>query len=163
MCGERGRKLRSWGEWVPVSLRPWFPNPSISGQLTTGHLPMSWKFQPACVYYYSIIIIELSPLWLNFPVSSDNKESVCQCRRCWFDPWVRNIQEKWIATHSSILAWIIPWTEDPGGLQSMGSQRVGHDWVTNNFNSTISLPGTERESPLQMEVSFVNTNSPYKR
>ena len=31
------------------------------------------------------------------------------------------------ATHSSILAWEIPWTEEPGGLQSMGSQRVGHD------------------------------------
>ena len=32
--------------------------------------------------------------------------------------------------HSSILAWEIPWTEEPGGLQSMGSQRVGHDLVT---------------------------------
>ena len=38
--------------------------------------------------------------------------------------------EKEIATHSSILAWRIPWTEKPSGLQSMGSQRVGHDWVT---------------------------------
>ena len=35
--------------------------------------------------------------------------------------------EKEVATHSSILAWRIPWTEEPGGLQSMGSQRVGHD------------------------------------
>ena len=35
--------------------------------------------------------------------------------------------EKEIATHSSILAWEIPWTEEPGGLQSMGLQRVGHD------------------------------------
>ena len=35
--------------------------------------------------------------------------------------------EKEMATHSSILAWKIPWTEDPGRLQSMGSQRVGHD------------------------------------
>ena len=35
--------------------------------------------------------------------------------------------EKGMATHSSILAWRIPWTEEPGGLQSMGSQRVGHD------------------------------------
>ena len=34
------------------------------------------------------------------------------------------------ATHSSILAWKIPWTEEPDRLQSMGSQRVGHDWVT---------------------------------
>ena len=35
--------------------------------------------------------------------------------------------EQGMATHSSILAWRIPWTEEPGGLQSMGSQRVGHD------------------------------------
>ena len=35
--------------------------------------------------------------------------------------------EKKVATHSSTLAWKIPWTEEPGGLQSMGSQKVGHD------------------------------------
>ena len=40
----------------------------------------------------------------------------------WEDP-----PEKEIATHSSILAWTIPWTEEPGGLPSMGSHRVGHD------------------------------------
>jgi len=34
-----------------------------------------------------------------------------------------------MVTHSSILAWRIPWTEEPGGLQSMGMQRVGYDWV----------------------------------
>ena len=36
-----------------------------------------------------------------------------------------------MATHSNILAWKIPWTEDPGGLQSMGLQRIGHNWTTN--------------------------------
>ena len=41
--------------------------------------------------------------------------------------------EKGMAIHSSILAWRIPWTEEPSGLQSMGSQRVGHDWSTNTF------------------------------
>ena len=48
------------------------------------------------------------------------------------ETWVRSLScenplEKRMATHSSILAWRIPWTEEPGGLQSMGSQRVGHD------------------------------------
>ena len=38
-----------------------------------------------------------------------------------------------MATHSSILAWSISWIEEPGGLQSMGSQRVGHDWATNSY------------------------------
>ena len=39
----------------------------------------------------------------------------------------KGLLEKEMATHSSILAWKIPWTEEPGRLQSMGSQRVGHD------------------------------------
>ena len=39
--------------------------------------------------------------------------------------------EKEMATHSSILAWRIPWTEEPGGLQSTGSQRIRHDWASN--------------------------------
>ena len=38
-----------------------------------------------------------------------------------------------MATHSRILAWRIPWTEEPGGSQSMGSQRVRHDWATNKM------------------------------
>ena len=48
------------------------------------------------------------------------------------ETWVRSLDQedplvKGMATHASILAWEIPWTEEPGGLQSMGSQRVGHD------------------------------------
>ena len=41
-----------------------------------------------------------------------------------------------MATHSSILAWRIPWTEEPGGLQSVGSQKVGHNWLTNTHTHT---------------------------
>ena len=44
-----------------------------------------------------------------------------------------------MATHSSILAWRIPWTEEPGGLPSTGSQRVGHDWVTSLSLFTFSI------------------------
>ena len=47
--------------------------------------------------------------------------------------------EKWMAAHSSILAWKYPWTEEPGGLQSMGSQRVRHDWATNTHIHTIHI------------------------
>ena len=48
------------------------------------------------------------------------------------DTWVQSLGwedplEEDMATHSSILAWRIPWTEEPGGLQSMGTHRVGHD------------------------------------
>ena len=42
--------------------------------------------------------------------------------------------EKEMATHSSVLVWEIPWTEKPGGLQSMGCERAGHDLVTKQQN-----------------------------
>ena len=47
----------------------------------------------------------------------------------------RSLEEEEIATHSSILAWETPWTEEPGGLESMGSQRVEHDLVTENAHT----------------------------
>ena len=53
----------------------------------------------------------------------------------WEDPL-----EKEMAAHSSILAWKIPWMEEPGRLLSVGSQRVGHDWVT-SFHFTSPIPG----------------------
>ena len=57
------------------------------------------------------------------------------------ETWVRSLSQedpldKEMATHSSILAWRIPWTEEPGRLQSMGWQRVGHDWATNTHTHT---------------------------
>ena len=49
-------------------------------------------------------------------------------QKTWFpSPGQEDPLEKGMATHSNILAWRIPWTEEPGGLQSMGSQNVGHD------------------------------------
>ena len=58
-----------------------------------------------------------------------------KCLSAMQETWVRSLGwedplEKEMAAHSSILAWRIPWMEEPGGLQSMGSQRVGHDWAT---------------------------------
>ena len=56
------------------------------------------------------------------------EEFACQRRRCRLDFCVWKIPlEEEIATHSCILAWKIPWTEEHGGLQSMGSQRAGYD------------------------------------
>ena len=63
----------------------------------------------------------------GFAGGSGGKESAC--RRPGFDsvPGPERALEKGMATYSSILAWRIPWTEEPGGLQSSGLQRVGHD------------------------------------
>ena len=68
------------------------------------------------------------PRWLS------GKESACQCRRCWrcgFNPWVRKMPEEEMAvTHSSVLAWKMPWKEEPARLKSLGSQRVRHGLAT---------------------------------
>ena len=57
--------------------------------------------------------------------------------------------EKEMATHSSILAWRIPWTEKPGGLQSMGSQRVGYNQVTNTPTSLSTFSNTHQTQEVQ--------------
>ena len=59
----------------------------------------------------------------------------------WEDPL-----EKGMATHSSVLAWRNPWTEEPGGLQSVGSQRVEHHWATKY--STAQFQETRKEIQL---------------
>ena len=67
---------------------------------------------------------------MGFPGGSDGKESARQETWVQFLGWEDPLEEG-MATHSSILAWRIPWTEEPGGLQFMGLQRVRHDLVTN--------------------------------
>ena len=64
--------------------------------------------------------------WLSGKESTALQET--QETRVWSLGWEDLLEE--MATHSSTLAWRIPWTEEPGGLQSMGSLRVRHDWTT---------------------------------
>ena len=66
----------------------------------------------------------------------------------WLDQEKFPYLEKAMAPHSSTLAWKIPWAEEPGGLQSMGSLRVGHDWVT-SFQFSLSCIGEGNGNPLQ--------------
>ena len=68
------------------------------------------------------------------------------------ETWVRSLGwegplEKEMATHSNILAWRIPWTEKPGRLQYMGSQRVGQDWAT-----SLSLSENKEGITLDKEI-----------
>ena len=61
-----------------------------------------------------------------------NSQVILRIQKCYlFNFGYSRSLEKEMATHCSILAWRILWTKEPGGLQSMGSRRVGHDWVTN--------------------------------
>ena len=67
----------------------------------------------------------------DFPGDSDGKASAYNTGDpVWSLGWEDSL-DKEMATHSSIFAWKIPWTEEPGGLQSMGSQRVRQKWATN--------------------------------
>ena len=70
---------------------------------------------------------------LGFPGGASGQDPTCHCKthnKWGFNSLVGKIPlEEEMATHSSILAWIIPWTEEPGGLESTGSQRFGQDWT----------------------------------
>ena len=84
-------------------------------------------------------MISVESSFQRFPGSSDGEESTCKAGRpsnagdpVMQDTRVQSLSRKdplkeEIASHSSILAWRIPWTEESGGLWSIGSQRVGHD------------------------------------
>ena len=82
------------------------------------------------------------PINLGLPGGSDSKESACNAEDLSSVPGLGRSLEKEMATHSSILAWEIPWTEEPGRLQSMGS-------TTNTHRHTpISLVFSFRKSQL---------------
>ena len=63
----------------------------------------------------------------GFPGDSDGKESACNAEYLGSIPGQEDLLEKEMATHSSVLSWRVPGMEEPGGLPSMGSLRVGHD------------------------------------
>ena len=81
---------------------------------------------PCCPLIFLCVLLQKG----GFPVGSDGRESARSAEDLglilgWEDPL-----EKGMSTWSSVLAWRIPWTEESGGLLSMGSQRVGEDWMT---------------------------------
>ena len=107
-------------------IKPTFP------ALEVDSYPLDhWK-SPSLLFLFAFL------QWLGFSGSSVGKESTCSVGDLadassslgWEDPL-----EEGMATHSSILAWRIPWAEEPGGLQSIGLQRIGHDWVTKHTHS----------------------------
>ena len=70
----------------------------------------------------------------------------------WEDPL-----EKEIAIHSSTIAWKIPWTEEPGRLQSMGSQRVGHNW---GISLSLSFPNKKKKNSYHLQRAYKTLESP---
>ena len=84
-------------------------------------------FNNICRYLFDFNVISVNV--------RENSISLWQCRRPRFHPWVRKIHWRRMVTHSSILVWRIPWTEEPARLQSRGLQRVRHNWAANNPTS----------------------------
>ena len=80
-----------------------------------------------------IIYIHIYPsIWVSLVAQMVKNPPALQETWLWSVAWEDPLEEG-MATHSSILTWRMPWTEEPGGLQSMGSQRVRHGWVTKHI------------------------------
>ena len=132
--------------WVVPEHKLW--KPCFMHRTCTGHLFYIWQctcFSAILSYCptlaFSHIVQREGPLNGSFSMTggSDSKD-LPAIRKT----WVRSLGQedplgKGMATHSSIPAWRIPWAEKPGGLQSMGLQRVGHDRVTFTFSVTVLL------------------------
>ena len=84
---------------------------------------------------------------LCFPGGSEGKESASSAGHPGLTPGSRRSLENGTTTHSSILAWKIPWTKEPGGLQSMCLLKTGHNWATNTFtfSSLSSLTNLSKQ------------------
>ena len=107
---------------------PWIeetPRPQYMGPQRAGH---EW-----------VTFTTLKNSSVDFPGGTSSKAPTCQCKRhkrCRFDHCIepgypKDTLEEGMTTHFSILAWRIPWTEEPGGLQSTGSHRVEHNkWLS---------------------------------
>ena len=74
-----------------------------------------------------MIIVSDAALYMSIPVAGTVKHLPAMRETRIQSLGQKDLLEKEMATHSSFLAWKIPWMEEPGRLQSMGSQRVGHD------------------------------------
>ena len=108
-----------------------YPTGSVGNEVLEP-MQLMYDLRPLLYYKDWVITPETNIYIGDFPGGTDGKASATQMNR---KTRVQSLGqedplEKEITTHSSTLAWKIPWTEEPARLQSMGLQRVGHNWVT---------------------------------
>ena len=127
------RVRHDWSDWAQMHAQPQCSPPHNLQQLGHRSSPDAINRgmdKEAVVHIHSGIL--LSHKKEHIRVRSNEMDEP----RAYYIEWSKSEGEKQIlytkamAPHSSTLAWKIPWMEEPGGLQSMGSLRVGHDWVT---------------------------------
>ena len=157
---------RKW-QPTPVFLLgeiPWTEEPGGLQSMGFQRVGHNWVTEHACTPMFTAMLFTIAKTqkqskcsrdkWIKkmyciyrLPRRHSGKEStyLCRkCKRCRFSPWVRKIPwREGTATHPSMLAWNISWTEDPGRLQSMGSQRARNDWLNGHAHrQQILLYGT---------------------
>ena len=113
------------------------------------HTIVNWLWHPGAKFGFIKVIIKicLGLTMHGLPRWCCGKRSTCQPRRCkrhGFDPGSRRSPGEGNGSLPSILAWEIPQTEEPGGLQSMGSQRVRHSWVYTHTLTHFQRLGLEQ-------------------
>ena len=115
-------KVKEESEKVGLKLNIQKTKIMASGPIT------SWEIDGETVETVSDFIFRGSKITADGDCNHEIKRSLLLVRKVMTN--LDSILEKEMATHSSTLAWRIPWVEEPGGLQSMGLWRVGHNWAT---------------------------------
>ena len=147
LCRRSCRHHRGW-QWCPCAAAP--PGPRWSDcwsnrsgghskePVTNGMVTRCNTSASTCIRRSSHFDVRyVNHISWGFPGGSEGKESGCNSGDLGSVPGWEDPLEKELATHSSGPAWRLPWTEEPGGLQFMGSHRVGHDWATNTFDAKM--------------------------
>ena len=137
-----------FSKWLRLRAYSTGDTASIPRGIEIGRSPITFTLWTILIKYFSASIKKKKEHWSGLPFSSPGdlpdpgikpESSPLQADSLPSEPpgntrvqslGREDLLEKEMATHSSILAWKIPWTEEPGRLQFMGSQRVRHDWVT---------------------------------
>ena len=119
-------------------------------------LPRNYCFD--IIFYIFLFCVSLNYLWESLVAPR------LKCLPAMRETRVRSLSwddplEKEMATHSSILAWRIPWREEPSRLQSTGSQRVGHNWAT-SLSLSLSVKRKRSWRKWEMGRKEVNTENP---
>ena len=123
--------LFKWGKLEKTVILVILSIPTHERRLSVYLLIDIWYFQFCSFCHRDVIfLVRFIPTW-SFQVVlvvKNPRASAGDTRAAGSVPGWGRFPGGGMATHSSILAWRIPWTEEPGGLQSIGSQGVGHDW-----------------------------------
>ena len=149
--------------WVSIPLSSCFysrehhpPHPPPHFLTTYSKLPLPCPSQ--MVFVSSSGSSPPGPL-TSLVAQTVNRLSTMREIRIWSLGWEDPL-EKEMAIHSSTVAWKIPWTEEPGRLQSMGSQRVGHDWATSRSGSSRIQRSYSSQTHMNLLLKDIYSESP---